>query len=119
MRIIHVHRCETDETEVCRDRSQVRATQASSQYYVEETERERSRRARGPDVAADTSWIVRIQGSTVTSTNAGMLSAPFLSVTRNLKLNSFVSETKGARKDAFGMLRSKRGTFAPRTWLQV
>ena len=58
-------------------------------------------------------------GSTVTSTNAGTLSAPFLSVTRNLKRNSLGSETAGATKEAFGMLRSRSGTFAPRTWLQV
>jgi hypothetical protein len=71
-------------------------------------------------VTGPASSLIRgVYGSTVTSTNAGMLSAPFLSVTRNLKRKSFGSETEGARKEAFGMLRSRSGTFAPRTWLQV
>lgn len=59
------------------------------------------------------------QGSTITSTNAGKLSAPFLSVTRSLNRNSLGSETDGATNEALGMLRSNSGTFAPRTWLQA
>lgn len=82
-------------------------------------DRARPRRTRGSAVVADASWIIWAQGSTVTSTNAGMLSAPFLSVTLSLNRKSLGSDTNGARNEAFGMFRSKSGTFAPRTWLQL
>jgi hypothetical protein len=45
-RIIHECRCETGKTEARRGFSQVRVTQAYSLQYVEETEREKPRRAR-------------------------------------------------------------------------
>ena len=40
-------------------RSQVRATQAYPQRYVEENERERPRRARAMDAAVAVAWIAR------------------------------------------------------------
>ena len=49
-RIIYGCRSETAETEARRGFSQARATQAYSQQYVEETEREKPRRARGSAV---------------------------------------------------------------------
>lgn len=54
-------------------------------------------------------------GSTVTSTNAGKLSAPLLSVTRNLKRYVRGSETGGARNEASELLASSSGTLLPRT----
>src|SRR5262249_7643408 len=58
-----------------------------------------------------------LHGSTVTSTNAGILSAPSLSRARSLKRKSFGSDTDGAANEAFCMLRSRSGTLLPRTWL--
>src|SRR5437867_8284666 len=46
-RIVHECRSETQETEARRGFSQARVTQAYSLQYVEETEREKPRRARG------------------------------------------------------------------------
>ncbi len=60
-----------------------------------------------------------VYGSTVTSTNAGKLSAPFLSVTRNLNRYIRGSETAGARKEASELLASSSETLLPRTWSQL
>lgn len=62
---------------------------------------------------------LRFYGSTITFTNAGKLSAPFLSVTRNLNRYVRGSETIGARKDASELLASSSAILLPRTWLQL
>lgn len=65
------------------------------------------------------SSLLVVYGSTVTSTNAGKLSAPFLSVTRNLNRYVRGSETAGARKEASELLASSSETLLPRTWSQL
>ena len=50
-RIIHECRSEAVEAEARRGFSQARTTQAYPQWYVEEAEREKPRRARGSDAA--------------------------------------------------------------------
>src|SRR5439155_15858492 len=52
-------RSEAAETEVRPGSSQARTTQAYSQQYVEETEREEPRRTRGSDAAVGIPWISR------------------------------------------------------------
>src|SRR5947209_5601575 len=58
-RIIHECRSEAAETEVRPGFSQARTTQAYSQQYVEEAEREEPRRTRGSDAAVGIPWITR------------------------------------------------------------
>ena len=65
------------------------------------------------------SSLLVVYGSTVTSTNAGKLSAPLLSVTRNLNRYVRGSETAGARKEASELLVSSSETLLPRTWSQL
>ncbi len=79
------------------------------------------RRASTQPVPRFTHQVLRFTfyGSTITSTYAGKLSAPFLSVTFSRNRNSLGSETDGATNEALGMLRSRSGTLLPRTWLQV
>ncbi len=64
-------------------------------------------------------FFSRRYGSTVTSTYAGTLSAPFLSVTRSLKRKVRVSETYGAVNDGSAMFTSSMATLLPRTCPQA
>ncbi len=58
-RRIHQRRDEAAETEVRRVCSEARTTQAYSQRYVEEAEREQARRTRGSAAAVGVAWVFR------------------------------------------------------------